>query len=116
MDLGLSGRTAIVCGASQGMGLATAEALAAEGTNVVLFARRREELEAHAERLGGGALAVAGNLTVPADATRLVETTLERFGGIDILVLNGGGPPPGTAVAMTAEQVGTAVELLLTAR
>ena len=114
MDLGLSGRTAIVCGASQGMGLATAEALAAEGTNVVLFARRREELEAHAERLGGGALAVAGNLTVPADATRLVETTLERFGGIDILVLNGGGPPPGTAVAMTAEQVGTAVELLLT--
>ena len=113
MDLGLSERTAIVCGASQGMGLATAEALAAEGANVVLFARRREELERQAERIGG-ALAVPGDLTQPADATRLVEATLERFGGIDILVLNGGGPPPGTAAAMTAEQVGTAVELLLT--
>ena len=113
MDLGLSGRTAIVCGASQGMGLATAETLAAEGANVVLFARRREELEAHAGRLGS-ALAVPGDLTQPADASRLVEATLERFGGIDILVLNGGGPPPGTAAAMTAEQVGTAVELLLT--
>ena len=113
MELGLSGRTAIVCGASQGMGLATAEALTAEGANVVLFARRRDELEAHAERLGG-ALAVPGDLTVPADAARLVNATLERFGGIDILVLNGGGPPPGTAVAMTVEQVGAAVEHLLT--
>ena len=113
MDLGLSGRTAIVCGASQGMGLATAETLAAEGANVVLFARRREELEAHAGRLGS-ALAVPGDLTQAAAASRLVEATLERFGGIDILVLNGGGPPPGTAAAMTAEQVGTAVELLLT--
>ena len=113
MDLGLTGRTAIVCGASQGMGLATAETLAAEGANVVLFARRREELEAHAGRLGS-ALAVPGDLTQAADATRLVEATLERFSSIDILVLNGGGPPPGTAAAMTAEQVGTAVELLLT--
>ena len=112
MDLGLSGRTAIVCGASQGMGLATAEALAAEGANVAMFARRKDELERHADRLG--ALAVAGDLTAPADVSRLVESILERYGAIDILVLNGGGPPPGTAAAMTAEQVGAAVELLLT--
>ena len=112
MDLGLSGRTAIVCGASQGMGLAAAEALAAEGANVAMFARRQDELERCAEQIG--ALAVPGDLTAAADTARLVETTLDAFGGIDILVLNGGGPPPGTAVAMTVEQVGAAVELLLT--
>jgi 3-oxoacyl-[acyl-carrier protein] reductase len=112
VDLGLSGRTAIVCGASQGMGLATAEALAAEGANVAMFARRQDELELHAGRLG--ALAVPGDLTVPEDISRLVATAVERFGGVDILVLNGGGPPPGTAASMTAEQVGAAVELLLT--
>ena len=48
MDLGLSGRAALVCGASSGLGLASAEALAEEGANVVLFARRAEELEGHA--------------------------------------------------------------------
>ena len=112
MDLGLNGRTAIVCGASQGMGLAVAEALAAEGANVAMFARRRDELESAASRFG--ALAVPGDLTVPADLASLVERTLEAFGGIDILVLNGGGPPSGTAMAMTAEQVGAGVELLLT--
>ncbi len=112
MDLGLNARTAIVCGASQGMGLATAEALAAEGANVAMFARRQDELERGAERIG--ALAVVGDLTSAADVSRLVEITTETFGGLDILVLNGGGPPPGTAAAMTVEQVGTAVELLLT--
>ena len=76
------------------MGLAIAEALAAEGANVAMFARRRELLEREAERIG--ALAVRGDLTMPADLDRLVETTVEAFGGIDILVLNGGGPPPGT--------------------
>ena len=58
MDLGLNGRAALVCGASSGLGLASAEALAEEGANVALFARREEELEEHAGRLGG--LAVAG--------------------------------------------------------
>lgn len=86
MDLGLNGRTAIVCGASQGMGLAVAEALAAEGANVAMFARRRDELETAASRFG--AMAVPGDLTVPANLASLVERTLEAFGGIDILVLN----------------------------
>ena len=63
MDLGLRGRTAIVCGASSGMGLAVAEALAAEGANVAMFARRRDVLEREADRIG--ALAVRGDLTVP---------------------------------------------------
>src|SRR3954465_4054011 len=91
MELGLSGRTAIVCGASAGMGLAIAEAFAAEGANVAMFARRRELLQRAAERLG--ALAVRGDVTNPADLKRLVERTLAAFGGIDILVNNSGGPP-----------------------
>jgi 3-oxoacyl-[acyl-carrier protein] reductase len=111
MDLGLAGRTAIVCGASSGMGLAVAEALAAEGANVAMFARRRELLERDAERLG--ALAVRGDLTVPHDLERLVETTVGAFGGIDVLVNNGGGPPAGPAAGMTDDAVESAVELLL---
>jgi NAD(P)-dependent dehydrogenase (short-subunit alcohol dehydrogenase family) len=111
MDLGLNGRNAIVCGASAGMGLATAEALSAEGANVAMFARRRDELGREAERLA--ALPVRGDLTNPKDLERLVEKTLEAFGGIDILVNNGGGPPRTSALEMTDETVEDAVELLL---
>ena len=111
MDLGLSGRTAIVCGASSGMGLATAEALAREGANVAMFARRRELLEREAERLG--ALAVRGDVTSPRDAERVVERTLQAFGGIDVLVNNSGGPPRGPATGLTDADLESAVELLL---
>ena len=112
MELGLAGRTAIVCGASSGMGLAVAEALAAEGASVAMFARRRELLEREAERIG--ALPVQGDVTIPQHLERLVQATVGAFGGIDVLVLNGGGPPSGTATAMTAESVEEAVALLLT--
>jgi 3-oxoacyl-[acyl-carrier protein] reductase len=111
MELGLSGRTAVVCGASSGMGLAIAEALAAEGANVAIFARRRDLLEREAERIG--ALAVRGDLTNPADLKRLVDRTVKAFGGIDILVNNGGGPPQTSALEITDESVEAAVELLL---
>jgi 3-oxoacyl-[acyl-carrier protein] reductase len=111
MDLGLRGRTAIVCGASSGMGLAVAEALAAEGANVAMFARRRDLLEREAERIGG--LAVRGDLTVPNDLARLVETTVGAFGGIDVLVNNGGGPPAGPAAGVADDAIEGAIELLL---
>jgi 3-oxoacyl-[acyl-carrier protein] reductase len=111
MDLGLGGRTAIVCGASAGMGLAIAEALAEEGANVAMFARRRDVLEREAERLG--ALAVRGDVTNPADLKRLVDRTLAAFGGIDVLVNNSGGPPRTPAVGLSDDQVEAAVELLL---
>jgi 3-oxoacyl-[acyl-carrier protein] reductase len=111
MDLGLKGRTAIVCGASSGLGLATAEALAGEGANVTMFARRREVLQREAERIG--ALAVRGDVTNPRDLSAVVERTLEAFGGVDVLVWNSGGPPPGPATAVRAETVEEAVELLL---
>jgi 3-oxoacyl-[acyl-carrier protein] reductase len=111
VNLGLEGRTAIVCGASSGLGLASAESLAREGTNVAMFARHRKALEQQAERIGG--LAVRGDVRNLEDLTRLVDTTVEAFGGIDIVVNNGGGPPPGQATDLSDEDVEDAVELLL---
>ena len=111
MDLGLTGRTAIVCGASAGIGLGIAESLASEGANVVMFARRRDVLEHEAERLGG--LAVAGDVTSPDDLERLVDSAVAAYGGVDVLVNNSGGPPRTKAADLDAEKVEAAVELLL---
>ncbi len=111
MDLGLRGRTAIVCGASSGLGLATAEALAGEGANVTMFARRRDLLEREADRIG--ALAVRGDVRNPRHLSSAVEQTVVAFGGVDILVWNSGGPPTGSAADVTATAVEEAVELLL---
>lgn len=111
MDLGLSGRTALVCGASSGLGLASAEALAEEGANLVLFARRGEDLEGHAQRLGG--VAVAGDVRDDADLERTVSTAVEHFGSLDVLVWNGGGPPPGGARDADDASLESAYRLLL---
>jgi 3-oxoacyl-[acyl-carrier protein] reductase len=111
MDLGLKGRTAIVCGASSGMGLAVARSFVAEGANVAMFARGREALEREAERLG--TLAVRGDLTSPSDLQRLVERTLAAFGAVDILVNNGGGPPRTKAVELDRVALQDTVDLLL---
>ena len=111
MDLELGGRTAIVCGASSGIGLAIAERLAGEGANVAMLARRRDLLAREADRVGG--LAVVGDVTSPTDLRRLVERTVEAFGGIDILVNNSGGPPRSKAVDLKDAEIVEAVELLL---
>lgn len=111
MDLGLKGRTALVCGASSGLALASAEALAEEGANVTMFARRREQLERDAERLG--ALAVRGDVTNASDLERLVSKTVEAFEGVDVLVWNSGGPPAGKASEVTDDALERAFELLL---
>jgi 3-oxoacyl-[acyl-carrier protein] reductase len=93
------------------MGLAIAEALADEGAQVAMFARRRDLLQREADRLG--ALAVRGDLTNPRDLERLVSLTLEAFGGIDVLVNNGGGPPRTPARDLEPEAIEATVELLL---
>jgi 3-oxoacyl-[acyl-carrier protein] reductase len=111
MELGLRGRTALVAGASSGLGLASAEALSEEGANVTMFARRRDELERHSNRLG--ALGVRGDVTNATDLERAVTLTLEAFGGLDVLVWNSGGPPPGTAGSVTDDQLEAAFDLLL---
>ena len=111
MDLGLSGRAAIVCGASAGMGLAIAQRLAEEGANVAMFARRREVLEPEAARIG--ALAVPGDVTSADDLDRLVRETLDAFGSIDILVNNSGGPPRGSSLEIDDVTIRETVDLLL---
>ncbi len=111
MDLGLTGRTAIVCGASAGIGLGCAEALAEAGANVVMFARRQDVLEREAERLS--AAPVAGDVRNAHDLERLVATAVERFGGVDVVVLNSGGPPRTGSFEFSDEQLEDAVDLLL---
>jgi len=111
VDLGLSRRTALVCGASSGLGLASAEALAEEGANVVLFARRADQLEEHAARLDG--TAVVGDVRDDADLERAVSTAAERYGGLDVLVWNSGGPPPGAALDADEKSLESAYGLLL---
>lgn len=100
MDLGLRGRAAIVGGASKGIGLATARMLAAEGARVALAARTAATLDAAAASIradlpGAEAIAVPCDMSSAADIARLVRETAERFGAIDIVVNNAGGPPPG---------------------
>jgi 3-oxoacyl-[acyl-carrier protein] reductase len=111
VESGLRARTAIVCGASAGIGLGCAEALAAEGANVLMFARRADVLEREAERLG--AVAVTGDVTNADDLERLVATAVDRFGGVDVVVLNSGGPPRTRSFEFTDEQLEDAVDLLL---
>ena len=112
MDTGLKGRTAVVPGASSGLGLAVARSLAAEGANVVLGGRRGELVRAEADKLPS-AVGVEIDLTDPGAAAALVGAAEEQFGPVDVLVLNGGGPPPGRAVDFTPEQLLQAVELLV---
>lgn len=92
MDLGLNGRVAIVCGASRGLGRATAQALAAEGAFVVAVARASEALDALEATSEGRCVAVAGDLLDAAVPQRAVDTALARFGRLDIAIVNTPGP------------------------
>src|SRR4051812_36963004 len=93
MDLQLKDKSALICGASQGLGLAIAEALAREGCRVGLLARNAAKLDRHVKDFAGqGLTAVA----LPADMFTWddLASALQRFGSPDILVNNSGGPPP----------------------
>lgn len=98
MDLGLSGRTYIVTGASSGLGLASARVLAAEGANLVIASRDRTRIEAAAARVGGAAVPVAVDLGDPDAAETLLRTAQNRFGGAQGAVISVGGPPAGPAL------------------
>lgn len=111
MDLGLKGRSALVGGASAGIGLECAQALVEEGANVVMVARRPEILEREAARLG--ATAVPGDVTEREDLMRAITTAIDTYGGLDIVVANAGGPPQGLATAMRRADLQEAVAQLL---
>ncbi|MQA97518.1 MAG: glucose 1-dehydrogenase [Streptosporangiales bacterium] len=89
------GKAALVTGASRGIGLAIAEALAAEGARVCVTARKKEQLDEAVERLGGAdrALAVPGKADDPEHQAAAVQATVERFGSLDLLVNNAGINP-----------------------
>ncbi len=99
MDLGLQGKVALVAAASQGLGRAVAEELAMEGASLILCARGEEKLKAACDwihqRTDSPVLGVPGDLSVAADVERIVREGLDRFGRIEILVTNTGGPPAG---------------------
>ena len=111
MDLGLTGRRALVLGSTGGLGLAVATALANEGARVVLCGRRGER----ARQLAAGLPGAAG---LAVDLTRdgvdgLVADAEAAIGPLDVVVLNSGGPPPGSAVDLSTDAVRAAVETLL---
>jgi 3-oxoacyl-[acyl-carrier protein] reductase len=106
MELGLRGRVALVGGSSRGLGYAAARELAAEGCRVVLCARDAGAVESACTRIaqetGADAVAAAADLSLADDVERVVALATERFHGIDVLVTNTGGPPPGPFESHTA--------------
>ncbi|WP_066561050.1 SDR family oxidoreductase [Croceicoccus bisphenolivorans] len=109
MELGIAGRTALLCGSSQGLGYACAEMLVREGVNVIINGRVPDKLEAAAERLralGGGTVR-----TIAADQTTVEgrKAIIEQAGDIDILVNNNAGPPPGVLADWDEEAILSAV-------
>jgi 3-oxoacyl-[acyl-carrier protein] reductase len=108
MDLGLTGRVALVTAASKGMGKASAMGLAAEGAKVVMCARTESDLKDAAEeiraRTKAEVLAMPADVTKKDDVAALVDRAIKTFGHVDILVANAGGPPRGFFEDMTDEQ------------
>jgi 3-oxoacyl-[acyl-carrier protein] reductase len=105
VDLGLNGKVALVAASSKGLGKASALALAREGASVTICARTAADLEAAAEEIRREAtaevLAVAADLSSAEGIQSVVNATVERFGGIDVLVDNSGGPAPGSFPELT---------------
>jgi 3-oxoacyl-[acyl-carrier protein] reductase len=112
MDLDLDGRVALVCASTAGLGLASARALAAEGAHVVISGRRGDVAKAIAAQLPKASW-VEIDLTEGGAADHLVAEATAQAGPIDILVLNGPGPAPGTAADLDPATAGGALEQLL---
>jgi len=104
MDLGLQGRRALVLGASRGIGLGIAAALAGEGARVALASRTLGSAQDAAGRLGGEARGYACDTGDLAAVDALHEAVQRDLGGIDVLVLNSGGPRPGPAAGVPSEE------------
>jgi 3-oxoacyl-[acyl-carrier protein] reductase len=113
MDLGLRGKVAMVAAASQGLGFAIAKALAGEGAHVSIAARKKETIEAAAAKIGGDVLAAEADVSRVETIEAWHRATVERFGGVDMLVTNSGGPPAGPASGFDDAAWQSAVELLL---
>jgi 3-oxoacyl-[acyl-carrier protein] reductase len=116
VDLGLAGKTALVAASSKGLGKASALALAREGARVTICARTEADLDEAAGQIrqetGAEVLAVPADLTSAADIHSVVAATAERFGGVDVLVNNSGGPAKGHFADFTDEDWRRAFEVV----
>lgn len=117
MDLQLKGKRALVTGASRGLGYATAKVLAQEGCRVVINSRDAEKITAAARKIaeetGAEVIPIPGDIADPSIPTKLVQRTVEAFGGLDILFTNSGGPPPGKFETFDDQSWQKALELNL---
>lgn len=108
MDLGLKGKIAIVAASSKGLGRAVATGLAREGALVTVNGRDAATLAETAAAIraetGGDVIEIVGDMGVPADIEHLVAETVERRGGLDLVVCNAGGPPAGTFTSFPDDQ------------
>ncbi|PYN96618.1 MAG: hypothetical protein DMD91_20815 [Candidatus Rokuibacteriota bacterium] len=114
MDLELKDKVAVVGGASKGLGRACAEVLAQEGMKVALCSRSQPDLDKAAKEIrgafGADVLVFAGDLDRPDTVRELIAATVARFGRLDVMVNNSGGPPLARAHNATEEQWATAVQ------
>ncbi|MEO7276132.1 MAG: SDR family oxidoreductase [Vicinamibacterales bacterium] len=113
MDLGVKGKVAMVAGASKGLGFAVAKALAAEGAIVSIASRDEAAIQAAATTLGGDTFAMAVDVKSAADIHQWATATIEKFGGVDLLFCNGGGPPAGASLSFDDQAWQDAANLLL---
>lgn len=115
MDLGLNQKIALITGASRGLGFAIAQLLAEEGARVTINSRNSQKLKEAAgiiqQRTNREIHAIVGDVTQPEIPERLVKECAAKFGGLDILVANAGGPPPGSFESFNDETWYQAIEL-----
>src|SRR5260370_38483115 len=101
MDLGIKGKVVMVAAASQGLGFAIAKVLAAEGAQISIAARKQETISAAAARMqeqtGAQVMCSVADVASAEAIDAWHRATVERFGGVDMLVTNSGGPPAGPA-------------------
>lgn len=116
VDLGLKGKIALVAASSKGLGKASALALAREGARVTICARTEADLQATADEIregtGSEVVAVVADLTTAEGVGRVVAATIDRFGGVDVLINNSGGPPPGRLEDLTDDDWRGAFEIV----
>ena len=113
MDLGISGRTALVTGASRGLGLSSARALSNAGVKVCLVSRSTDRLSIAAQELSNDCHTIASDLSDPSSIQTMLKEVKETFGCVDILVANAGGPPPGNFETTETEDFSEALQLNL---
>ena len=113
MNLGLDGKCFVVGGASSGLGRAVAEQLVAEGARVLLVARSEDAIQKVARELGGRAEQCTADVSHPSGVDKVATVAVDRFGTLDGVLVNAGGPPFGPALELTDEQWLDAFRLLL---